>query len=95
MQYSTARWLTIILVTIGAIPITTYFYLDANDRMIPFLAVIVKPVGVTAFLTASFLMLASIIASRRQEERINRYHFQNALVITICLVTFRIIAHLL
>ncbi|HAM82033.1 hypothetical protein [Ornithinibacillus bavariensis] len=94
MKYSTARWLAIIFFVIGAVPISTYFYLDANGITIPFLTIIVRPVGVIAFLTATFLLLASIMASRKQEERIKRPHFQNALMILICLIVFRVILHL-
>ncbi|GIO27439.1 hypothetical protein [Ornithinibacillus bavariensis] len=64
MKYSTARWLAIIFFVIGAVPISTYFYLDANGITIPFLTIIVRPVGVIAFLIATFLLLASIMASR-------------------------------
>lgn len=95
MKYSTANWIVFIFFIIGAVPVATYFYLDANDKMIPFLNVIVKPVSVTAFLIAAYILLASLMASRRHEERIKRVHFLNALVITICLITFRLIAHFL
>lgn len=95
MKYSTANWLAFMLFVIGAVPVSAYFYLDAKDMMISFLPVIVRPIAVTAFLIAVFLLLASIMASRRQEERIKRPHFQNAFVILFCLIAFRIITHLL
>lgn len=95
MKYSTSIWLTIISFTIGAIPISIYFYLDAHNKMIPYLPVIVRPIVVIAFLIAVFLLLANIMASSRKEERIKKSYFQKAFVILICLIAFRLITHFL
>ena len=93
MKFSTARWLTIMFFTIAAIVIASYFYLDETDRMIPILPVIIRPVGVGTLLAACFILMASIIATRKKEERITKQNFQGAFVILICLIAFRVITH--
>ena len=93
MKYSTANWFAFLFFVIGAVPVATYFYLDAKDAMISFLPVIVKPVGVNMFFAACFLLLASMMASRTQEKQIKKAHFQKASVILILLVSMRVIGH--
>lgn len=89
MKFSTARGLTIILAVVAAVSITTYFYLDEKDMMIPFLALIIKPLMMVTLFPAAFLLLASIMASSKKEEQITRHNFLNAFVILICLFAFR------
>lgn len=94
MKFTTARWLTIMFFSIAAIVITSFFYLDAKDMMIPILPVIIKPVGVGTLLFAVFIILASIMATRKKEERITKQNFQSAFIILICIITFRVITEL-
>ena len=91
MEFSTARWLAIILIAIGAVSISTYFYLDAKDMMIPFLAVIIKPLMMVTLFPAVYFLLASILASTKQQEKITKHNFQKAAVILVCLIAFRLI----
>lgn len=94
MQYKTARWLTLLFSSIAAISITLYFYLDANDRMIPILPVIIKPLGVGMLLPAVYILLASIMASTKEEERITKQNFKSAFIVLICLIAFKVITSL-
>ena len=79
MKYSTANGWAFLFFAIGAVPISTYFYLDANDMMIPFSIVILKPVMVIAVFTAFFILLASIMASTRKQKRINETQLQKSI----------------
>ena len=94
MKFSTARWLTIALFSTAAILITWYFYLDAKDKMIPFLATIFRPLGVGLLLCTCIILLANIMATRKEEEKITKQHFQSAFVVLICLFAFRVITSL-
>ncbi|MFS0690193.1 hypothetical protein AB1K89_13250 [Sporosarcina sp. 179-K 8C2 HS] len=93
MKYSTARRLTIMFASIAAIFITSYFYLDAKDRMIPILPVIIKPVAVGTLLAACFILMANIMATRKNEDRITNQNFRGAFIVLICLIAFRVITH--
>jgi len=95
MKFSTARWLAIMFFSIAAIVITLFFYLDAKDKMIPVLPVIIRPVGVGTLLSAVFLLLASIMATRKNEERITKQNFQSAFIVIICLIAFRVITQII
>ncbi|MEZ7172677.1 hypothetical protein [Sporosarcina sp. OR05] len=89
MKFSTARGLAIILGVVATVSITTYFYLDEKDMMIPFLALIIKPLMMVTLFPTVFLLLASILATSKNEEKITRHNFLNAFVILICLIAFR------
>lgn len=91
MKYSTARWLTLISAAISVILISTYFYLDSNNMMIPFLAIIIKPVMLILLFSCSTILLANIIASRTESEKISRNHLLNAIVLVISLLTFKVL----
>ena len=91
MKFSTAKWVTVILFAIGAVSISTYFYLDEIDMMIPLLVVIIKPLMMVTLFPAVFLLLANILASTRKQERITKQNFQNAFVILACLIAYRVL----
>ncbi|WP_172372163.1 hypothetical protein [Sporosarcina jiandibaonis] len=94
MKFSTSRWLTIALFSTAAILITWYFYLDAKDKMIPFLATIIRPLGAGLLLFPCFILLANIMATTGKEERITKQHFRSAFIILSCLIAFKVITSL-
>ena len=95
MKFSTARWLTLMFASIAAIVITSYFYLDAKDRKIPIFPVIIRPAAAGTLLAACFVLLASIMATRKDEERITKQHFKSSFIILVCLIAFRVITNLI
>lgn len=91
MEFKTARWWSLLLSLVAIVSITTYFYLDGKDAVPAFLALSIKPLMMIILFPTVFLLLASILASTKSEERIGKHHFKNAVVILVCLVAFRVL----
>lgn len=90
MEFKTARWWSLLLSLVAIVSITTYFYLDSKDAVPALLTLIIKPLMMITLFPTVFLLLTSLLATRKSEERIEKHHFQNAFVILVCLVAFRV-----
>ncbi|MFC5466392.1 hypothetical protein [Lederbergia graminis] len=93
MKFSTAKWMALIFVAIAVIFIGLYFYLDAQDSMIPLLRLLVRPVGAGTLLFAAFIMLASLMAQRKKQEQITIQNFLGSFLILVCLIGVRLIGN--
>lgn len=90
MKFSTARWIAAILGISATVAITTYFMLDAKDRMIPFLALIIKPFMMMTLFPLVILLLAMLIAEQKKEEQVSGLVFKRSIVIVAALFCFKL-----
>ena len=90
MKVSTATRISIILGSAAILAISTYFYLDEKDMMIPVLEVIIFPFMTITMVPVIILLAAILVATNKQEKEISGKTFKRALVIIGALVSYKI-----
>ena len=90
MKVSTATRISIILGSAAILAISTYFYLDEKDMMIPVLEVIIFPFMTITMVPVIILLAAILVATNKQEKEISGKTFKRALVIIGALLSYKI-----
>ena len=90
MKVSTAKRISIILGSAAILGISTYFYLDEKDMMIPVLEVIIFPFLTITMVPVIILLAAILVANNKQEKEISGKTLKRALVIIGALVSYKI-----
>ena len=94
MKYSTAKWLSILLTGIGAVTITTYFTLDANDLVHPLFGLLVKPIMIITLFPGCVLMYGMLVSSRGNKKEKGKIPFSifiRAFLILLAILVYRLI----
>lgn len=89
MNYSAAKWLVIILGSASILAIFTYFYLDENDMMTPWLSTMIVPFLTITMLPVVFLLAAMLFANNKQEKQISKQTFKRAGILIATLLFFK------
>ena len=70
MKFSTAKWIAVLLGSAAIVAISTYFFLDAKDMMIPVLAMFIKPFMMVTLIPLVLLLAAMLMVDNKEEKRI-------------------------
>ena len=80
MKYSTAKWIAVLL-GFGHCGISSYFFLDAKDMMIPVLAMFIKPFMMVTLIPLVLLLAAMLMVDNEEEKRITGKVLKRATVL--------------
>ncbi len=91
MKISTAKWIVIILGSASVLAISTYFFLDEKDMMVPFLSTIIQPFILIVMPPVIFLLAAMLLAINKKETKISRTSFKRAINLIIALLFYKLL----
>lgn len=90
MKFSIAKWIALILGSTATVAISTYFYLDAKDMMIPALAIIIKPFMIITLSPLVLLLAARLMAYNKEDKRISGKIVIRAMVLLAALLSYKL-----
>ena len=91
MKYSTAKWIAVLLGIVAIVAISTYFFLDAKDMMIPVLAMFIKPFMMVTLIPLVLLLAAMLMVDNKEEKRITGKVLKRATVLLGALLCYKLL----
>ncbi|MCG7336479.1 hypothetical protein MHZ95_14510 [Sporosarcina sp. ACRSM] len=94
MKFSTAKKIAILLGSAAILAISTYFFLDAKDMMIPALAIVIKPFMMVTLIPLVLLLAAMLMADNKEdkeEKRITGNVLKRAAVLLAAVLCYKLI----
>ena len=90
MKFSTAKWIAVLLGSVAIVAISTYFFLDAKDMMIPVLAMFIKPFMMVTLIPLVLLLAAMLMVDNKEEKRITGKVLKRATVLLGALLCYKL-----
>ena len=91
MKFSTAKWIAVLLGIVAIVAISTYFFLDAKDMMIPVLAMFIKPFMMVTLIPLVLLLAAMLMVDNKEEKRITGKVLKRATVLLGALLCYKLL----
>lgn len=91
MKYSTAKWIAVLLGIVAIVAISSYFFLDAKDMMIPVLAMFIKPFMMVTLIPLVLLLAAMLMVDNKEEKRITGKVLKRATVLLGALLCYKLL----
>ena len=90
MKFSTAKWIAVLLGSAAIMAISTYFFLDARDMMIPALAMVIKPFMMVTLIPLVLLLAAMLMVDNKEDKRITGNVLKRATVLLAAVLCYKL-----
>lgn len=91
MKFSTAKRIAVLLGSAAIVAISTYFFLDAKDMMIPVLAMFIKPFMMVTVIPLVLLLATMLMVDNKEEKRITGIVLKRATVLLGVLLCYKLL----